>query len=153
LSYPKRAYSLGALSFVTGDSLHRLKRQGFEADHLTQTSVEVKDTWSFNSTNPICFLECTETFTINFVIHAFLDQSLSPSAPSVIHQRFYFRPAVSLTSGSVFRLVMFPLCVGECMWGCFGNICTCVYCVLYCFYCVFVFFCLCVFLFVLSVLV
>jgi hypothetical protein len=55
LSYPKRVYSLWALSFVTGDSLPGLKRQGFEADHLTQTSVEVKGTWSYNSTNPICF--------------------------------------------------------------------------------------------------
>jgi len=55
LSYPKRAYS------------------------LTQTSVKVKDTWSLNSTNPTCFLECTGTFTFNFVIRAFLDQSVSPS--------------------------------------------------------------------------
>ena len=56
LSYQKRAYS------------------------LTQTSVEVKDTWSLNSTNPICFLEWTGTFIFNFVIRrAFLDKSVSLS--------------------------------------------------------------------------
>ena len=37
--------------------------------------------------------------------------------------------------------------------GCFGNQCTCIYRVLYCLYCVFVLFRLCIFLFVLSVLV
>ena len=36
--------------------------------------------------------------------------------------------------------------------GCFGNMCTCIYCVLYCLYCVFVLFRLSI-LFVLSVLV
>ena len=38
------------------------------------------------------------------------------------------------------------------MCGCFGNMCTFIYCVLYCFYSVFVLFPLCI-LFVLSVLV
>jgi hypothetical protein len=28
-------------------------------------------------------------------------------------------------------------CVGVCMYGCFGYICTCICCVLYCLYCVF----------------
>jgi hypothetical protein len=30
--------------------------------------------------------------------------------------------------------------------GCFGNMCTCIYCVLYCLYSVFVFICLCLFI-------
>jgi len=43
--------------------------------------------------------------------------------------------------------VVFVLyCVSECMWGCFGNMCTCVYCVLYCLYCVFVLFRLSIFI-------
>ena len=44
------------------------------------------------------------------------------------------------------------VCVGFVMCGCFGNMCTCIYCVLYCFYCFYVPFRLCI-LFVLSVLV
>ena len=32
------------------------------------------------------------------------------------------------------------VCVGVCMSGCFGNMCTCIYCALYCLYCVFVLF-------------
>jgi hypothetical protein len=32
------------------------------------------------------------------------------------------------------------------LWGCFGNMCTWVYCVLYCLYCVFVLFRLCIFI-------
>ena len=46
------------------------------------------------------------------------------------------------------------LCVGIgfVMCGCFGNMCTGIYCVLYCLYCVFVLFRLCT-LYVLSVLV
>ena len=44
------------------------------------------------------------------------------------------------------------VCFGFVMCGCFGNMCTCIYCVLYCLYCVFVLFLLCI-LFVLSVLV
>ena len=36
------------------------------------------------------------------------------------------------------------VCVGFVMCGCFGNMCTCIYCVLYCLYCVFVLFCLCI---------
>ena len=39
------------------------------------------------------------------------------------------------------------VCVGFVMRGCFGNMCTGIYCVLYCLYCVYLF------LFVLSVLV
>jgi hypothetical protein len=35
--------------------------------------------------------------------------------------------------------------VKECMWGCFGSMCTCIYCVLYCLYCVSVLFRLCLF--------
>jgi hypothetical protein len=34
------------------------------------------------------------------------------------------------------------------MCGCFGNICTCMYCVLYCLYYVFVLFRLCIFILV-----
>ena len=41
------------------------------------------------------------------------------------------------------------VCVGFEMCGCFGNMCTCIYCVLCCLYC---FFYVCLFLFVLSVL-
>ena len=37
-------------------------------------------------------------------------------------------------------------CGGFVMCGCFGNTCTCVYCVLYCLYCVFVLFRLCIFI-------
>ena len=46
-------------------------------------------------------------------------------------------------------------CVCFVMCGCFGNMCTYIYCVLYCLYCVFVLFRLGIFyiLFVLSVLV
>ena len=29
------------------------------------------------------------------------------------------------------------VCVGFVMYGCFGNMCTCIYCVLYCLYCFF----------------
>jgi hypothetical protein len=36
--------------------------------------------------------------------------------------------------------------VGFVVCGCFGNMCTCIYCVLYCLYCVFVLFRLCVFI-------
>jgi hypothetical protein len=39
------------------------------------------------------------------------------------------------------------VCVGFVMCGCFGNMCSCIYCVLYCFVYVYLF------LFVLSVLV
>ena len=38
------------------------------------------------------------------------------------------------------------VCVGFVMCGCFGNMCTCVYCVLYFLYCVFVLFRLCIFM-------
>ena len=38
------------------------------------------------------------------------------------------------------------VCVGVCMSVCFGNMCTCIYCVLYCLYCVFVLFSLCIFI-------
>ena len=38
------------------------------------------------------------------------------------------------------------VCVGFVLRGCFGNVCTCIYCVLYCVYCVFVLFCLCTFI-------
>jgi hypothetical protein len=36
--------------------------------------------------------------------------------------------------------------VGYVMCECFGNMCTCIYCVLYCLYWVFVLFCLCIFI-------
>jgi hypothetical protein len=36
------------------------------------------------------------------------------------------------------------VCVGFVMRGCFGNMCTCIYCVLYCLDCVFVLFRLCI---------
>ena len=149
MSYPKRAYSLWALSFVTGDYLPGLKRQGFEVGHLTQTSVEFKGTWSFNSTNPICFLECTGTFTFNFVIRALLGQSLSPSAPSVSHQQFYFSPAVSLTLGSVFRNVWVSVCGGVLVICILVFTVFCIVCTVFlnCFVYVYLF------LFVLSVLV
>jgi len=29
------------------------------------------------------------------------------------------------------------ICVGFVTCGCFGNMCTCIYCILYCLYCVF----------------
>ena len=32
------------------------------------------------------------------------------------------------------------MCVDFVMYGCFGNVCTCIYCVLYCLYFVFVLF-------------
>jgi len=32
------------------------------------------------------------------------------------------------------------------LYGCFGNMCTCIYCVLYCLHCVFVLFRLCIFI-------
>jgi len=38
------------------------------------------------------------------------------------------------------------VCVGFLMCGCFGNMCTCLYCVLYCLYRVFVLFLLCMFI-------
>jgi len=38
--------------------------------------------------------------------------------------------------------VLVTVCVG----GCFGNMCTCIYCVSYCPYCVFVLFYLCIFI-------
>jgi hypothetical protein len=38
------------------------------------------------------------------------------------------------------------VCVGFVICGCFGNMCTCIYCVLYCLYCVFVLFDLCIFI-------
>jgi len=37
-------------------------------------------------------------------------------------------------------------CVGFVMCGCFGNMCTCIYCVLHCLYCVFLLFPLCIFI-------
>ena len=36
------------------------------------------------------------------------------------------------------------VCVGFVMCGCFGNMYTCMYCVLYCLYCVFALFRLCI---------
>jgi hypothetical protein len=39
------------------------------------------------------------------------------------------------------------------MGRCFGNMCTCIYCVLYCLYCVSVLFRLCIFILIMSVLV
>jgi hypothetical protein len=50
---------------------------------------------------------------------------------------------VSCTVVVVNCLVM---CVGECMWGCFGNLYTCIYRVSYCLYRVFVLFCLYIFI-------
>ena len=41
---------------------------------------------------------------------------------------------------TVIGLTCFVMC------GCFGNTCTCIYCVFYCLYCVFVLFCLCIFI-------
>ena len=38
------------------------------------------------------------------------------------------------------------VCVGFVMCGCFGNMRTCIYCVLYCLYCVFILFGLCIFI-------
>jgi hypothetical protein len=38
------------------------------------------------------------------------------------------------------------VCVGFVMCGCFGNMCTCIYCVLYFVYCVLVLFRLCKFI-------
>ena len=38
------------------------------------------------------------------------------------------------------------VCVGFLMCGCFGNMFTCIYCVLYCLYCVCILFCLCIFI-------
>jgi hypothetical protein len=38
------------------------------------------------------------------------------------------------------------VCVGFVMWGCFGNMFTCIYCVLNCLYCIFVLFRLCIFI-------
>jgi len=45
------------------------------------------------------------------------------------------------------------VCVGFVMCGCFGNLCTCIYCVLYCLYCFLYSFVYVYLLFVLSVLV
>ena len=42
--------------------------------------------------------------------------------------------------------VGFVMCGCGCMCGCFGNMYTCIYCVLYCLYCVFVLFRLCIFI-------
>jgi hypothetical protein len=52
---------------------------------------------------------------------------------------------------------MFSVCVGVCvgfiMWVTFGNMCTFIYCVLYCLYCVFyIVSVMCIFLLVLAVL-
>jgi hypothetical protein len=38
------------------------------------------------------------------------------------------------------------VCVGFVMWGCFDNMCTCIYSVLYCLYRVFILFRLCIFI-------
>ena len=37
----------------------------------------------------------------------------------------------------VLWLFCFVMCGCVCVCGCFGNMCTCIYCVLYCLYCVF----------------
>jgi len=48
------------------------------------------------------------------------------------------------------RMVFFNVwgcvCMGFVTCGCFGNMCTCTYCVLYCLYCVFVLYLLCIFI-------
>ena len=61
---------------------------------------------------------------------------------------------VILTSFVICVCVCVCVCVGFVMCGCFGNMCTCIDCVLYCLYCVFLLFLyVYLFLFVLSVLV
>jgi hypothetical protein len=47
---------------------------------------------------------------------------------------------------NLFCNVWVSVCAGFAMCGCFGNMCTCIYCVLYYFYCVFVLFRLCTFI-------
>jgi hypothetical protein len=47
---------------------------------------------------------------------------------------------------TVVVLSCFLMCGRVCMCGCFGNMHTCIYCVLYCLYCVFVLFNLCIFI-------
>ena len=50
-------------------------------------------------------------------------------------------------------IIIMCVCVGFVMCGCFGNVCTCIYCVLYCTVFLYCFVYVYLFLFVLSVLV
>ena len=62
--------------------------------------------------------------------------------------------AIAVNYRVMFCNVWVCVCVGFVMSGCFGKICSCIYCVLYGLYCVFVsFLYVCLFLFVLSVVV
>jgi hypothetical protein len=60
---------------------------------------------------------------------------------------FYCDYFICRVSYTVVVLTSFVMC------GCFGSMCTCIYCDLYCLYCVFLLFRLCIFILVLSLLV
>jgi len=68
-----------------------------------------------------------------------------------VHRNFSYKLIIFLfhfsTTTNIF-IFHFP-CVGFVMCGCFGNMCTCIYSVLYCLYCVF---CIVLFMYIYSYL-
>ena len=112
---------------------------------------------SLSSRHKISYFEGLQKFLLSIRHHNTRSTKSLISKPTLGTTLRHFRSVLVITSHLhkihinvilpfFYGRALFCVCGGVLLCGCFGNMCTCIYCVLYCVYCVFVLFRLCIFI-------